>query len=133
MKKYLPLIITLILLIGSTIYTIYGIINTIKIDNKIESKEVEVKCINAGGEDFKYSCTYEYKFEHDNKEYVCNKHITSDFKVEDKENKTIYYSSKDPSNCRVDNKIYPLVISIIINLVLLFGFIIIILGLKKSE
>ena len=115
--------------------TIYEIINISKLDQKTISTNVESTCRVGGNSDadLPYECTIKYSFSYKDNSYTCNKNESSMVKKDYKDNKTVYFSSSNPSNCSVETKSNYILTFIIVDIIILIIVGIQVVAIKRKR
>ena len=121
MKKHIiTLIGAVILFVIAFGSTIYGVYRMISMDNSVMSTRTSTKCSTNG--DGEITCEVIYTFLYDDSEHFCIKYEHPMLPKEYRDNKMVYFSSKDPYTCSVQYKSNYIFYMILIDIVL--GFII---------
>ena len=115
--------------------TIYEIINISKMDQKTISTNVESTCRVGGNSDldFPYECTIKYLFSYEDNSYTCYKNESSMVKKDYKDNKIVYFSSSNPSNCSVETKSNYILTLIIFDIIILIIVGIQVVAIKRKR
>ena len=135
MKKYIiGFVCSLIILLFFVGFTVYEVLNIGQLDKKTTSTNIETKCVSNGGEDqMLYDCRINCTYTYNEKEYTCSKTISTNEKKEYKDNRTVYFSSKDPSNCSIDKKANDISYLIIADIVFAITSVIEFVAIKKTR
>ena len=114
--------------------TIYEIINISKMDQKTISTNVESTCrVGNGDADLPYECTIKYLFSYKDNSYTCNKNESSMVKKDYKDNKIVYFSSSNPSNCSIETKSNYILTLIIVDIIILIIVGIQVVAIKRKR